>query len=222
MTPVEFAAALWHLPQGRLGRLRKEDGLWTDPLSAEVQTDDTGHAYEIVARMFARTNPVGPHTRTAIDFPILAAMTHHAHPGHAVEGRFGEALMARLDTVDRYIQPIILLAAQDDLAPTWGTLLENLCRWDNDNREMQLIWSRAFWGWRPHQPAESISDMLTTAEVADMLGVKASRVRRLILSGELATTKRGRDNLIQRADAEAMRGRNQSPGRPRRKTNESP
>lgn len=42
--------------------------------------------------------------------------------------------------------------------------------------------------------------MLTTKEAAQELGVNASRIRQLILSGQLPAKKHGRDWLIKRED----------------------
>jgi len=55
---------------------------------------------------------------------------------------------------------------------------------------------------------------LTTTEAAAALDVTTGRIRQLIASGQLAATKRGRDHLIARADVEAARQRQTSPGRP--------
>ncbi len=43
-------------------------------------------------------------------------------------------------------------------------------------------------------------NLLTTQQVAEKLGVSASRVRQFILDGRLPATKLGRDNLILEAD----------------------
>jgi excisionase family DNA binding protein len=56
---------------------------------------------------------------------------------------------------------------------------------------------------------------LTTAQAAARLGVNASRVRQLILSGQLKARKVGRDWLIDERSLKAVAVRR--PGRPRKK-----
>jgi excisionase family DNA binding protein len=45
-----------------------------------------------------------------------------------------------------------------------------------------------------------MSELLTTQQVADRLGVTAGRVRQMIVDGQLPATKMGRDNFIREAD----------------------
>ena len=55
--------------------------------------------------------------------------------------------------------------------------------------------------------------MLTTKEAAKALGVNASRVRQLILSGRLPATKFGRDLAIREKDLKLVKDR--KPGYPK-------
>ena len=45
-----------------------------------------------------------------------------------------------------------------------------------------------------------MSELLTTQQVAERLGVTAGRVRQMIVDGQLPATKLGRDNLIRETD----------------------
>lgn len=56
---------------------------------------------------------------------------------------------------------------------------------------------------------------LTTAQAAERLGVNASRVRQMILTGRLKARKQGRDWLIDERSLGAVAGR--KAGRPRKK-----
>jgi len=55
-------------------------------------------------------------------------------------------------------------------------------------------------------------DLLTTQQVADRLGVSASRVRQFILEGRLPAIKLGRDNLVREEDLRLVQDR--KAGRP--------
>jgi excisionase family DNA binding protein len=55
-------------------------------------------------------------------------------------------------------------------------------------------------------------DLLTTQQVADRLGVSASRVRQFILEGRLPAIKLGRDNLVREEDLKLVQDR--KAGRP--------
>jgi excisionase family DNA binding protein len=57
-----------------------------------------------------------------------------------------------------------------------------------------------------------MNDLLTTNEVAKILDISNTRVRQLILSGKLPSTKRGRDHLIETTDLNLVKFR--KPGRP--------
>ena len=46
----------------------------------------------------------------------------------------------------------------------------------------------------------AMSDLLTTQQAGEILGVNASRVRQFILEGRLPAIKLGRDNLIREED----------------------
>lgn len=56
--------------------------------------------------------------------------------------------------------------------------------------------------------------LLTTTQAAGALGVNASRVRQLILSGRLPATKHGRDWIIKQTDLKKVADR--KPGRPKK------
>ena len=59
-------------------------------------------------------------------------------------------------------------------------------------------------------------DVMTTAEVAAVLGVNTSRVRQLARWGQLPAERRGRDWFFSRADVAAyLAARRPGPGRPR-------
>jgi len=58
---------------------------------------------------------------------------------------------------------------------------------------------------------------VTTKQAAEILGVEPSRVRQLILSGQLPASKPGREWMLRRRDVEAFRDLPPGePGRPRR------
>lgn len=52
----------------------------------------------------------------------------------------------------------------------------------------------------------------TTSEAANALGVTAGRVRQMVISGEIAAEKVGRDLLIPAAEVERARSRKTKPG----------
>ncbi len=54
--------------------------------------------------------------------------------------------------------------------------------------------------------------LFTTAEVADVLGVTAARVRQMVLKGELAAEKFGRDLLISAEAVALAKKRKTTPG----------
>jgi excisionase family DNA binding protein len=58
------------------------------------------------------------------------------------------------------------------------------------------------------------SNFLTTADVAERLGVTQARVRALIAAGRLPSKQYGRDHLIRERDLELVADRR--PGRPRK------
>lgn len=60
-----------------------------------------------------------------------------------------------------------------------------------------------------------MQDLLTTRQVAQRLGVSASRVRQFIIDGRLPAIKLGRDNLIREADLRLVEDR--KAGRPSNK-----
>jgi excisionase family DNA binding protein len=47
--------------------------------------------------------------------------------------------------------------------------------------------------------------LLTTKETAQLLGLSAGRVRRMILDGLIKSEKFGRSNMIKKSDAEKVR-----------------
>lgn len=57
-----------------------------------------------------------------------------------------------------------------------------------------------------------MKDLLTTRQVAERLGVSASRVRQFIIDGRLPAIKLGRDNLIREVDLRLVEDR--KAGRP--------
>lgn len=54
--------------------------------------------------------------------------------------------------------------------------------------------------------------LYTTAEAAAALGVTAGRIRQMILDGELAAEKLGRDLVIKAEDITAAKSRKTAPG----------
>jgi excisionase family DNA binding protein len=57
-----------------------------------------------------------------------------------------------------------------------------------------------------------MQELLTTEQVAEKLGVSASRVRQFIIDGRLPAIKLGRDNLIRETDLKLVEDR--KAGRP--------
>jgi excisionase family DNA binding protein len=62
--------------------------------------------------------------------------------------------------------------------------------------------------------------LLTTKEVAEILGVTQTRVQQLILNGRLPAQRMGRDNFIREEDLKLVE--NRKPGRPRKSLTEEP
>lgn len=60
-----------------------------------------------------------------------------------------------------------------------------------------------------------MKDLLTTTEVAEIIGVSSARIRQLVIAGVLPARKFGRDNLIERKDLKYLDNRGK--GRPRKK-----
>lgn len=68
-----------------------------------------------------------------------------------------------------------------------------------------------------------MNDYITTDEAASILSVSRRRVQKLIADGTLPTTRVGHAHLVRKADAlEAAKSRNTRPGRPPKKSQESP
>jgi len=57
-----------------------------------------------------------------------------------------------------------------------------------------------------------MTNLLTTSEAAELLGVNASRIRQLVLQGRLPAQKKGRDLFIDENDLKLVADR--KPGRP--------
>lgn len=57
-----------------------------------------------------------------------------------------------------------------------------------------------------------MSELLTTRQVAERLGVTAGRVRQMIIDGQLPAIKMGRDNFIKESDLRFVK--NRKVGRP--------
>jgi excisionase family DNA binding protein len=57
-----------------------------------------------------------------------------------------------------------------------------------------------------------MDELLTTQQVAERLGVTASRVRQMVADGALPATRMGRDNFIKVEDLKLVADR--KPGRP--------
>jgi excisionase family DNA binding protein len=52
----------------------------------------------------------------------------------------------------------------------------------------------------------------TTTEAAEMLGVTTARIRQMVLAGDIAGEKRGRDLLIPKSQIEKAKARKTKPG----------
>ena len=63
--------------------------------------------------------------------------------------------------------------------------------------------------------------MLTTAEVADRLGINPRSVVQLIRRGILAAEKRGRDWFVAEAETERYERERRAPGRPKDDTDKT-
>lgn len=61
---------------------------------------------------------------------------------------------------------------------------------------------------------DEVSEMLTTKQAGDALGVSASRIRQLILERRLPAKRYGRDLFIKRSDLDLIKDR--PPGRPKK------
>lgn len=59
--------------------------------------------------------------------------------------------------------------------------------------------------------------MLTTPQVAEILGVSIRRVQAMITAGRLPAVKVGRDWMIEKSDLKKVKNRNKKGGRPRSK-----
>ncbi len=62
--------------------------------------------------------------------------------------------------------------------------------------------------------------LLTTKETAQLLGLSAGRVRRMILDGLIKSEKFGRSNMVKKSDAEKVRVYGKVGRPPKKKTNE--
>ena len=67
----------------------------------------------------------------------------------------------------------------------------------------------------PRRRSEVI-ESITTTEAAELLGVSQSRVRQLILSGQLKAKKSGRDNMVSLASVDELLAKPRPVGRPRK------
>lgn len=59
-------------------------------------------------------------------------------------------------------------------------------------------------------------EFLTTAQVAELLGVQPAYVRRLIADGRIPSVKPGHDRLVRRSDVERHQQKRRPVGRPAR------
>lgn len=59
-----------------------------------------------------------------------------------------------------------------------------------------------------------MKDLLTTSEVAELVGLSEGRIRQLVIANRLPAQKFGKFNLIQRKDLKLLK--NRSTGRPRK------
>ena len=65
-----------------------------------------------------------------------------------------------------------------------------------------------------------MSELLTTQQVAERLGVTAGRVRQMIVDGQLPAVKMGRDNFIKESDLKLVQ--NRKVGRPSKSATKKP
>jgi excisionase family DNA binding protein len=57
-----------------------------------------------------------------------------------------------------------------------------------------------------------LMDTYTTVEAAKILGITASRIRQMILDGDIKAEKKGRDLLIPKGEIEKAKRRKTKPG----------
>jgi excisionase family DNA binding protein len=66
-----------------------------------------------------------------------------------------------------------------------------------------------------HTPRQ-MTEKITSAQAAKILGISPGRVRQLVLAGELASEKFGRDHLFDRTAIDEYQQRRRPIGRPRK------
>ena len=107
-------------------------------------------AYYIVAALFAlhpgrswRAPGDGAKQKTNLG----ASLGILAQESPSVERRFVALLNARVEELPHHLRNIISLlkSSQKEIPVDWAQLIENITRWNHENRRVQREWSRAFW-----------------------------------------------------------------------------
>lgn len=71
------------------------------------------------------------------------------------ERRFVASLNSHADELADHLRHIVSLLKSKDVSINWRQLLSDIRRWDDDNRNVQRNWAKAFWGEeRPEKPNE--------------------------------------------------------------------
>jgi hypothetical protein len=76
-----------------------------------------------------------------------------------VKRRFVALLNAHPEELDRHLRHAVSLLSANEIRIDWAQLLRDVQQWDDEDRQVQLAWARAFWGGdRPTSDADEAAN----------------------------------------------------------------
>lgn len=127
-------------------------------------------AYYLVAALFAlHQGSWRDPSERAEDSNLGASMRLLANSleRESVERRFTVLLNSHVEEFPRHLRHAVALLKTKEIGIDWARLLQDVQRWGREDRRVQRLWARAFWGHRREEAAsESGSSASDDGEAA--------------------------------------------------------